>query len=177
MDRFESMADLIGYPKDEWPTTLQYDVFKKDGSLAFSFWVDFVFEEDSSESSFDMYWMPGDQIYISSTFYDAALDTKQSKDEVINSSGIVVYEKAYEGDRNYFNGMNFVNGGVYYDEKREDATHLMKLSFPTGEITDYGPIADGDDEGWMSDTISPDETFLLLKDNKNSTIRILKLKK
>lgn len=65
----------------------------------------------------------------------------------------------------------------YYNEKREDATHLMQLSFLSGEITDYGPIAAGDDRDWVSATISPNETFVLLQDNKNRTIRILKLKK
>ena len=175
MDRFESLSALFGYPKVEWPTALQYDVFKKDGSFAFSFAVDFIYKDDGSESNFDIFWMPGDQIYISSTFYDATLDTKQSKDHVINSSGTVVYEKEYEGDRNYFGGINFVNGGVYYDEKKDDATHMMQLSFPTGEITDYGPIAPSAAWGWVSTYISPDETFVLLKDNQDRTIRVLEL--
>ena len=74
MNRFESFADLLAYPKDEWPTALQYDVFRKDGSFAFSFPVDSLYKEDGSESNFDLFWIAGDQIYISSTFYDATLD-------------------------------------------------------------------------------------------------------
>lgn len=175
MNRFESMADLLAYPKSEWPTALQYDVFKKDGDFVFSFTVDFIFKEDGSTSEFDLFWIPDDQIYISSTFYDVASDINQSKDQVLNSSGAVIYENSYKGNRNYFNKVNFMNDGVYYEEKKDDAIHMMQLSFLTGEVADCGPIATGDDWGRVSMSISPNRNFLLLRDHQ--IIRILEFRK
>lgn len=176
MERFESLADLIAYPKGEWPTARQYDVFSKDGNYAFSFAVDFTHREDGSYTGSDVFWMPGDEIYVASTFYDTSRDTKQSQVRVINSSGTVVYENRYMGETKRFSPINLVKRGFYYTEKQDNAVHLMKFSFLTGEDSDYGLIAEGDDS-WLSLQISPEESLALVHNRQDGIIRVLDVKK
>jgi hypothetical protein len=174
---FDAIESLIGYPKDQWPKARQYDVFAKDGSFAFSFPVDFLHREDGSESTYDLFWIPGDQLFISSTFYDAALDTKQSKDQILDSTGKLQYEKTYEGDRNYYYRGNYFKDSVFYTQVKEDTIHLIELSFLTGEVIDYGAIATttNEDWRWVSIIVSADKSSVLLYDKLVMTIRVLEL--
>lgn len=178
LDRFEfSIADLRAVPISEWPKALQYDVFHRDGEFAFSFAVDHIYRDDGSRTDYDFVWMPEDQIFLTSTFYDASLDSYSTKEQLIDASGTVVREWSYEGVYDYHPAYCFDAQGVYY-EKREGASfHLLYRSFLDDEVTDYGPVRDFAEEAlpWLWPKPSPDGERILLIDHEQD-LKILNRK-
>lgn len=175
LDRFEGLAGLRAYPKSEWPEELQYDVFHQNGDFAFSFAADFRHRDDGSESDYDFVWMPEDQIFLTSTFYDASLDSYSTKEQLIDASGTVVREWSYEGTYDYHPADRYDAQGVYYKKREGNSLHLMYRSFLNDEVTDYGPVADFTEDAALSPKPSPDREHILLTDHQH-TLRILKRK-
>ena len=172
MNRFESLVDLFAYPKTEWPTKLQYDVFHKDGSFAFSFTVDLIYHDDGSDNSHNIFWIPGDQIFITSIFYHAKSDSYDAKEQLIDASGEVIGEWFYDGYRDQYLSCEFDAEGVYYGERKSDSTHLLYKYFNRDEVIDYGPVQDLTEETFILPNPDPDSKFFLLTDRKQ-TLRII----
>ena len=178
MDRFEfSTADLRAVPISEWPKALQYDVFHQNGEFAFSFAVDHIYREDGSRTDYDFVWMPEDQIFLTSTFYDASLDSYSTKEQLIDASGTVVREWSYEGTYDYHPAYCFDAQGVYYEKREGDSLHLLYRSFLDDEVTDYGPVRDFAEEAlpWLWPKPSPDGERILLIDHEQD-LKILNRK-
>jgi len=174
MDRFESLVDLFAYPKTEWPVKLQYDVFHKDGGYAFSFDVDFIYHDDGSYSSEDVFWIPGDRIFIASTFYNANLDSYHSKERLIDVSGEIIGEWSYDGFRKQYLSCEFDAEGVYYGERKNDLIHLMYKQFASDKVIDHGPVLDFTTNAFILPHPGPDGDLLLLTDHEQ-TLRIIEV--
>lgn len=165
MNKFESLADLRAFPYSEWPTKLQFDIYKKDGSYAFAFSNEFIFRDDGSKTTYDIWWISQDHLFVSSTFYDGTLNSKRTKEKIFDNIGIVIYEKEYAGDSKNYLRSNFTTEGIYYAEEINNGVHLMYVPFTEKEAKDYGVVAT-DEIGYISLQMKSDENALLVCNSK-----------
>lgn len=149
MERFGSLAELRAHPLSEWPRELQYDVFHKDGSFAWSFCTDLVSPGAGGMSSGYFLWLPGDRLLLCDTSRDAEDRPLHTWERLLDSRGRRVWEDDYDGEARQYRQDNAWKQELWYQEDSEEGVRVMILSLDTGERWEYGVVAPGKNGGWV----------------------------